>query len=1620
MPRQTAAVLWRTLAIESIKRHYVLSFLEVAIVLVLALLFLSTKFVTQPTTEQSQLRQATGSGGEDIAGTTQGVRGRSDGVKNSTEEKCGLYSPIGDEHKNLFHAAFPDIKRAYKMQVALNSAFLRQRDKEDMVNITVRSFPVPEFPEDILRYRYGFFWLASTTFLFPMYRIISRLCFESNSGLREYQLMMGLGNCFYWTGHFACALCFFLVHSALCVYAAVGYNLFDTGAPYLDRTDPSLVFVALLLHSVSQILLAMLAACVFTSVIVATLSTALLSVALPYWVLQSTGSLETLAQFVFGDRVYMLLSSALPTVAAFNVLTVLAIQNDFDGGAAWKKVNYVTLGIVPVTVLDVWVVSLLTVAVQVLLIGYFSNVLPWSTALPTASALLLQEYQVLHHGRAVSFPANDEILGNCLFFYGAGEVKSYWRPQQVEYRRRADPLEYYDPRFEPAPSNFKSALDIVDLSVTYGNNEALKGVSLQAFDKQATVLVGPKRGRKDHPHEHRRRTAETQLGSGESVRRDILFPDMTAWEHLLYFGTLRDMKPGSLKKAAQEALSMTGLEAPTLVSELKKRQTKRLSIAIAAISKPKLVVLDEPTAGMHTLDAHGIWEILLHLRGTVSLFFSTHNMTEADVLADRVVCLSAGIVICNASPTHLKNVYGVGYVMTLSKDTSVPFQRQEVLSVVKRCAPEAAFVRESPVLATRAHLGISSIGLTASTLKDIYLKLTLASVSLSGKTTWAQQLPANLSTLVSTRGWNPGIWRRVSTLMLERLLFLRTRCRHQLLASLMPLVVLVGAFHWMAAGKPERENATAVNIPVPVSLRELYPEARVFLDDDEGAKKGISPYYMHLLEEAGAVVTHYNDTAGDVLLAEAEKDYVSYTKSMVLGAVFRNKELEAWYNPYAIMSKCLAYGLVSSALLAYKEKSYWAHIETTLEVHLPEVVKLERSRRQMGDPGSEYFEDDPMGHVDVLVHKMATIWAFMAPLALFLIVSSFVAFPSAESGSRFMQLQLMTGIPGWLHCLCNLLFDCALFVWIILPTSTAFVLYYDVHMIAYKALFVVFSVSAVLFILSAYVIAYSCKTAFRAYVVAFFVFGVFGALTFFVTVRVATGGHDIGFVCSALPPCAVPMSLIKVVGLDWTRRACRQLALERLDNTSALIAFCRKVADYKATYHEEMFAGLLRTQVDMCCGMMDADLRAQIDWSPLRSSKVGVGLEVYYLCVEALILFVYLSCRNSGRFFRPDSVGNPSVGSTDAEVTKERRTVRRACAEHTVGNYALVAEEVHKWYGEDYAVCAFNLALPRDECFGLLGVYGCGKSSVAQMLAAYTWQSQVGFCPEEDSLLDALSGAELLEVFARLRGVRSDKIERLVECVVGVVDLNEFAKDACGTYSADARRKLSIGLAIIGAPRVVILDDATRGIDTTGRQMIYEALRDLARVSASAIILTSRSTEECDLACTRVGLMAGGEIKALGSMAALRESFSTGFTVTFSLAEKFTSYMIEKSDKAVTQLFPGARRVDCREGTFVYHVANSLPWSEVFSRLNTVSQCLMFESVLVAQSSLDEVLLGMGRAEMAEDATVCRRAVYETFGSNYRGDPWGRVRQLKHERRQKVRERRKKEADKNSTEKAAQ
>ncbi|KAH7975583.1 hypothetical protein HPB52_003533 [Rhipicephalus sanguineus] len=517
--------------------------------------------------------------------------------------------------------------------------------------------------------------------------------------------------------------------------------------------------------------------------------------------------------------------------------------------------------------------------------------------------------------------------------------------------------------------------------------------------------------------------------------------------------------------------------------------------------------------------------------------------------------------------------------------------------------------------------------------------------------------------------------------------------------------------------------------------------------------------------------------------------------------------------------------------------------------------------------------------------------------------------------------------------------------------------------------------------------------------------------------------QDLHVVCASLPPCAMPLAVIKVIVLEWVHHTCDYMDSLPLENSTALDAFCKDTEDFLGAYEVDRFAGLLKAPIDLCCEA--THVGQPVNWSPSQITSPAVGLETYFLISEALLLFIWLSCYNSGRFFHVDTVRQiAEQRPLDTEVTKEAVQVHQICDRKALSEHALVVEDVHKWFEDDYAVCSFNLTLSQDECFGLLGVHGCGKTAVAQMLAGLVrpslgechmglldmsespraWQSRVGLCPQEDALMGVFSGYETLSFFARLRGVDEEKIDKLVDSVASVTDLGKHASKLCQTYSGGMRRKLSTALAIIGAPRVVILDDATSGVDMCGRQMIYDALRGITRTSASAVILTSRSAEECEAACSRVGFMACGELKALGSMERMRTKFSKGCTLTFAIHERITQYLIENVDKAVTHVFPGARQADCREGVFVYFIPYKLPWSHVFSRIGKLRHWFRFESLLVAESSLDELFLGMARAELAEDAAVAKQAAKDASYGDFAGDPWGREPKERYRPRQRVRE----------------
>lgn len=105
----------------------------------------------------------------------------------------------------------------------------------------------------------------------------------------------------------------------------------------------------------------------------------------------------------------------------------------------------------------------------------------------------------------------------------------------------------------------------------------------------------------------------------------------------------------------------------TIAKNLSGGSRRKLSVAIALIGGSKLVLLDEPTAGMDLSARRKLWNMLKNYKNNRIIILTTHYMDEADILGDRIGIMSGGQLICLGSSLFLKNRFGVGYNLTLVK-----------------------------------------------------------------------------------------------------------------------------------------------------------------------------------------------------------------------------------------------------------------------------------------------------------------------------------------------------------------------------------------------------------------------------------------------------------------------------------------------------------------------------------------------------------------------------------------------------------------------------------------------------------------------------------------------------------------------------------------------------------------------------------------------------------------------------------------------------------------------------------------------------------------------------------------------------------------------------------------
>lgn len=163
--------------------------------------------------------------------------------------------------------------------------------------------------------------------------------------------------------------------------------------------------------------------------------------------------------------------------------------------------------------------------------------------------------------------------------------------------------------------------------------------------------------------------ADVRQFMGVCPQHDVLFDLLTPEEHLDIFYDFKGGDPAR-KKAEIESLILdcgVGPDSYKVASSLSGGNRRKLSVSIALCGGSRLVMLDEPTAGMDLSARRALWDMLKNYKRDKIIILTTHYMDEADVLGDRIGIMAGGKILCLGSSLFLKNRYGAGYKLTMVK-----------------------------------------------------------------------------------------------------------------------------------------------------------------------------------------------------------------------------------------------------------------------------------------------------------------------------------------------------------------------------------------------------------------------------------------------------------------------------------------------------------------------------------------------------------------------------------------------------------------------------------------------------------------------------------------------------------------------------------------------------------------------------------------------------------------------------------------------------------------------------------------------------------------------------------------------------------------------------------------
>ncbi|KAI9878284.1 MAG: hypothetical protein M1830_001384 [Pleopsidium flavum] len=1073
-------------------------------------------------------------------------------------------------------------------------------------------------------------------------------------------------------------------------------------------------------------------------------------------------------------------------------------------------------------------------------------------------------------------------------------------------------------------------------------------------------------------------------GLGVCPQKNVLWDELSVEEHVRIFNRLKFTETRDTKAQIHNLIAACDLDRKLTAKSktLSGGQKRKLQLGMMFTGGSRVCAVDEISSGLDPLSRRKIWDILLAERGARTILLTTHFLDEADLLSDHIAILSKGTLKAEGSAVELKHKLGGGYrvhIYNVPGASPAPhfegiprkqLYDQTIYSVLTS-AEAARFI------AGLEQQGIRDYQVNGPTIEDVFLKVaeeirpdsTDNQQEIEPQRTSDQKIEEGVVSVLDEKssgtdmddkglrlltGKRIGMASQAWVLFRKRLTILRRNYLPYCAAFLIPVIAagLVTLFlkGFQGAGCSPTDQLSIGDISSLITQLDFQlvigPSSKLDLQALRRFESTLPGGDGSGIAGGTALktATHMVDTL------EEFNQYINQRYANVTpGGFFLGEK-------------------GSPPTFAYKGNA---------DISLATITQNALDNLLTNVSISSQYQSFDVPWPSAGGNTLQLITYFGLAMAAY--PAFFALYPTVERLRNVRRLHYSNGVRSLPLWLAYISFD---FLIVIAASVLATVIFRGVTNVWYhlEYLFVVFFLYGLASTLLSYAISLFAKSQLAAF-------------------ALAAGGQAVMFLLYFI-------AYLSVLTYAPTNK---------IDSYVNVVHFTIALITPAGNLVRSLFVALNAFSI-LCRDRSIASYPGEITL---------YGGPILYLTLQSLFLFGVLLWWDSGPIFGSFRKNFKSQDIEESEVEDDE--VSKELARVNSSSDGLRVLHLTKAFRSNVAVQDVTFGVKRGEVFALLGPNGAGKSTTISLIRGDIQPSQkggeifvenipiskrraaarshLGVCPQFDAM-DQMTVVEHLRFYARIRGV-SD-VEHNVREVIRAVGLESFSSRMAAKLSGGNKRKLSLGVALMGNPSVLLLDEPSSGMDAASKRVMWRTLASV--VPGRSLVLTTHSMEEADALANRAGIMAK-KMLALGTSDDLRRKHGDAYHVHLvtTTAPHTSTDEMDRIKRWIFQNFPGAVIEDkTYHGQMRFSVPTGFDGhgfpsatsedstkvqgqdrhqkagiSALFTSLEMNKEYLGFEYYSVSQTTLDQVFLSIvGKHNVEEEnyaSEVKKRPLWKRF-----------------------------------------